>query len=396
MEFLVHIEINWPPGVAEDERERLYAAELERGHELARLGLMKRLWRIPGRWANWGLWEAPDADELHTALTSLPLWPWMSVDVHPTAVHPNDPPRQVTASDDGALGRIGRVGAWTGALGRAPASVARRAVAEIERLGYGSVWIAESDVGKEVFSNAGLLLASTRRIVVATGIANIWVRDSTAMNAATVTLGEAYPGRFLLGLGVSHKPQVAPRGHEYGRPVATMRGYLDAMDGIRSQAPLPEPAVPRVLAALRPKMLELARERAAGAHPYFVPPEHTAQARTILGDRPLLAPEQAVVLETDPSRARELARQHMAWYLTMPNYINNLRALGFDDDDITDGGSDRLVDTIVAWGDEGAILARVREHLDAGADHVAVQPIVPERGIGVDVLRLLAPALCSL
>jgi probable F420-dependent oxidoreductase len=231
---------------------------------------------------------------------------------------------------------------------------------------------------------------------VASGIANIWARDATATVAGANTLAEAYPGRFVLGLGVSHPPQLAPRGIEYRRPVATMRAYLEAMDGVGYEGPLPEAPVPRILAALRPPMLELARDRTDGAHPYFVPPEHTRRAREILGPERLLAPEQAVLLETDPALARARARDHMAWYLTLPNYAENLRWLGFTDDDFGDGISDRLVDAVVAWGDEAAIRARVQAHLDAGADHVAVQPLAPDRGLGLDQLRALAPALLDL
>jgi probable F420-dependent oxidoreductase len=291
------------------------------------------------------------------------------------------------------VARLGRIGIWLGMLGWAPASATREAAAEIEDLGYGALWLGEAHSGKEAFASLGLALAATQRIVVASGIANIWVRDATAMNAGANTLAEAYPGRFVLGLGVSHPPQLAPRGHEYRRPVAAMRAYLDAMDAVGYEGPRPAAPVDRILAALRPKMLELAREKSRGAHPYFVPPEHTARAREILGPGLLLAPEQAVLLETDPDLARARARDHMTWYLTLPNYVENLRWLGFGDADFAGGGSDRLVDAIVAWGDEATIEARVREHLDAGADHVALQPLAPDRGLGLDQLRRLAPAL---
>jgi probable F420-dependent oxidoreductase len=289
--------------------------------------------------------------------------------------------------------RIGRVGVWLTTIGRVSAAVERESVATIEELGYGALWVGESLVSKEVLVHAGLLLAASERIPIATGIANIYVRDATAMNAGANALAEAYPGRFVLGIGVSHRPLVTARGHDYGRPVTTMREYLDAMDGADYAAPAPSPPVPRVLAALRPRMLELARERAVGAHPYFVPPEHTARAREALGSGPLLAPEQAVVLESDPERARAVARKHMAGYLAMTNYTNNLRSLGFEDGDIVDGGSDRLVDAIVAWGDAGAIRERVRAHHDAGADHVAIQPLAANVGGAVDQLRALAPVL---
>lgn len=289
---------------------------------------------------------------------------------------------------------LGRVGVWLGALALAPAAKAREAAAEIEELGYGTLWFGEGFGNKEAFSHAGVLLAATRTMTIATGIASIWARDAAATVAAANTLGEAYPGRFVLGLGVSHVPQVAPRGHEYRRPVARMRAYLDEMDEVPWHAPPPPEPVERVLAALRPPMLELAGTRGRGAHPYFVPPEHAARAREILGPGPILAPEQAVLLETDPGEARRIARDHMRFYLTLPNYRNNLLWLGFGEDDLGGEGSDRLVDAIVAWGDAGAIAERVRAHHDAGADHVSLQPLGRAPGdLGLDQLRELAPAL---
>ncbi|GAA2329515.1 LLM class F420-dependent oxidoreductase [Streptomyces caniferus] len=291
--------------------------------------------------------------------------------------------------------RIGRVGVWHGGLGRVPGAVAREAAAEIEQLGYGALWFGESP-GTESMSLAGLLLAATERITVATGIANIWVRDASAAHAAAQSLAEAYDGRFLLGLGASHAPLVDARGHRYAKPLAAVRAYLDAMDEAPYDGPVADPPPGRVLAALGPKMLELARDHAAGAHPYFVTPEHTARAREILGTGPLLAPEQAVLLESDPATARSLAREHHTHlYLQLPNYTGNLRRLGFGDEDFADGGSDRLVDAIVAWGDVDAIRRRVQEHHDAGADHVALQPLAPQRGLGLEQLRELAPALAG-
>jgi probable F420-dependent oxidoreductase len=288
------------------------------------------------------------------------------------------------------------VGIWTGQLDYQPASRAREAVAELEELGYGAVWIGEA-VGREALSNAGLLLSVTRRLVVATGIANIWVRDALAMVAGQYTLAEAYPERFLLGLGVSHAPLIEEmRGHNDQRPLAAMRQYLNAMDEVvgayRAVPPATRP--PRVLAALGPKMLALAAERAQGVHSYFVPPEHTAQARNLLGHGSWLIPEQAVVLESDPELAREIARRHTSRYLRLPNYTNNLRRLGFDDEDLAGSGSDRLVDAVVAWGNEETIVSRVRAHLDAGADHVCVQVLDPDRrGLPAAQWRRLAPVL---
>ncbi|MGG2458870.1 LLM class F420-dependent oxidoreductase [Streptomyces sp. RGM 3693] len=291
--------------------------------------------------------------------------------------------------------RLGRVGVWHGGLGRVSAATGRQFAAEVEQLGYGALWFGEAQATKEAFAHAGLLLAATERLTVATGIANIWGRDATAMNAGAHTLAEAYDGRFLLGLGASHAPQVNVRGHAYAKPLAAMRAYLTAMDEATYEGPVETPPA-RVLAALGPKMVELAGERAAGVHSYFVTPEHTADAREILGRTPLLAPEQAVLLESDPATARALIReQHLGFYLALPNYVNSLRRLGFDDDDFTGGGSDRLVDGIVAWGDVDAIRRRVQEHHDAGADHVALQPIAADRGLGIDQLRELAPALLA-
>src|SRR6185295_2984509 len=267
---------------------------------------------------------------------------------------------------------LGRVGLWH-FLDLVPARAAQEAAREIERLGYRALWIPEA-LGREVFTHAALLLAGTERLVVATGIANVWARDAMAMAAAQKTLAEAYPGRFLLGMGVSHAPLVAGmRGHDYRRPLSYLRRYLDAMDSAPFMAAPPAEPPPRVLASLHPKSLELARDRAWGTHPYFVPPEHTTRARAILGRGKLLAPEQMVCLERDASTARGIARQAMQTYLGLPNYVRNLRALGFSDDDLGGGGSDRLVDAIVAWGSIEAIAARVKAHHDAGADHVCLQ-----------------------
>jgi probable F420-dependent oxidoreductase len=268
---------------------------------------------------------------------------------------------------------LGRVGIWTFALDMQPASRARELAAELEEMGWGAIWVPEA-IGRDAPVNAYLLLAATQRIAVGTGIANIYARDAMSMNAAWQTLSEAFPARFLLGMGVSHQPSVEGlRGQVYTPPLATMREYLDRMDASLYVASPPSEPPERVLAALGPKMLELARDRSRGAHPYFVPPEHTEIARTILGNGPLLAPEQMVVLDTDPARARAVARATMGLYVKLPNYANNLLRLGFTEEDFGCDISDRLVDAIVAWGDVDAIAARVRAHHDAGADHVCVQ-----------------------
>jgi probable F420-dependent oxidoreductase len=292
--------------------------------------------------------------------------------------------------------RIGRVGVWMGSLALEPADEERAVLARIEQLGYGAAWFGEGPNNREALSHAALLLAASDHLVIATGIANIWARDAPAAINGANTLNEAWDGRFLLGLGVSHAPIVNSRGHDYTKPLTAMRTYLEAIDAHTYGAPAPEHPSPVVLAALRPKMLELARERTAGAHPYFVPPAHTARAREILGPRPLLAPEQVVVLERDPTRAREIGRRHMALYLMLPNYVNNLRELGYDDPDFADGGSDRLLDAIVAWGEEDAVAERVREHLDAGADHVAIQVYSENAKTTLAQLERLAPVLLGL
>jgi probable F420-dependent oxidoreductase len=290
--------------------------------------------------------------------------------------------------------QIGPIGIWTHQFEDHPTAKVRETVSELEDLGYGALWFGEA-FGREALSNAGLLLSATERIVIATGIANIYARDATAMAAGQKTLAEAYPNRFLLGLGVSHVPLVEKlRGHSYQNPVATMRTYLDAMDQAPYQS-VPPPTKPlRVLAALGPKMLQLAGERADGAHPYNVNPEHTAQAREILGPDRYLCPEQAVVLETDPARAREIARTFLALYFTLPNYTNNFLRLGFDESDFTNGGSNRLIDAIIAWGDLDAIRNRIRAHQSAGADHVCIQVLTATpKALPLREWRELAPAL---
>jgi probable F420-dependent oxidoreductase len=208
---------------------------------------------------------------------------------------------------------------------------------------------------------------------IATGIANIHARDPMAMANGAMALAEAYPGRFVLGLGVSHAPSVATRGGTYGRPIDTMRAYLDAMDSSQYGAPPPGEPFPIVLAALGPRMLELAAERADGAHPYFVPVEHTVLARRHLGAEPFLAVEQTAVLTSDPTSGMEVARAFARTYIALPNYVNNLRRLGYGDDDLGGEGSDRLIAAVIATGDVDQIVRRVRDHLEAGADHVCIQ-----------------------
>jgi probable F420-dependent oxidoreductase len=275
---------------------------------------------------------------------------------------------------------IGRFGIWTFTLDPQPAARAGELAALIESLGYGAIWLPEA-VGRDALVSSALLLSATERISVATGIASIYARDAVAMTAGHRALSEWFPGRFVLGLGVSHAPFVeGMRGHEYRPPLAAMRTYLDAMDAAPYMAAAPTVPPERVLAALGPKMLGLAAARAQGAHPYNVTPEHTARARAILGAGPVLAPDQKVILETDPTTARAVARESLGPYMGLPNYLNNFRRLGFDDDDFAAGGSDRLLDALFAWGTIDEIVARLQAHLDAGADHVAINVQGAARG----------------
>ena len=287
---------------------------------------------------------------------------------------------------------IGKLGVWT-FVDAMPAPEVAAFARRLEDWGYGALWLPEA-VGREPFGLIGYLAAHTESLVFATGIANIYARDAMTMNAIHKTLAEIAPGRFVLGMGVSHAPLVSDiRGHAYGKPVTTMRNYLEAMEQALFLSVPPEQEAPIVLAALRTNMLKLAAEKTRGAHPYFVPPEHTAKARDTLGSEAWLCPEQMVLLETDADNARRVARKHMATYIDLPNYRNNLLELDFTEDDFADGGSDKLVDAIVAWGDEDAIRQRIQAHRDAGADHVCIQPFRPDGEMGPheETLELLAP-----
>jgi probable F420-dependent oxidoreductase len=268
---------------------------------------------------------------------------------------------------------LGGVGLWSAGFdGLSPSELADVA-AELDDLGFGTAWFGEA-YGREAFSQAQLMLNATGRMVIATGIANIWARDAMACNAATRTLASAHPGRFLLGLGVSHQPLVTKmRGHEYDKPLAAMRGYLRAMDSapyIGWGATCPRPA--RVLAALAPGMLATARDQADGAAPYLTLPAHTAAARAVLGPDKLLAPEVSCVLTNDVDVWQERAHSHLELYTGLPNYVNNWKRLGFTDDDMVRGGSNRLKEALVCRGLD-ATLRAIGEHRDAGADHVCVQ-----------------------
>jgi probable F420-dependent oxidoreductase len=275
-----------------------------------------------------------------------------------------DPP------DLGAVG-IWWSGTWSGEDGTRGA-----AAGEMESIGYGALWSSGGlDAGFP--DRFGRLLAASDHLPVASGIISIWHATPAQVAAGAAALEVDCPGRFLLGLGASHAPLVEALGSDYTRPYARMVSYLDELDDLG-----PEVAVHRrVLAALGPRMLTLAAARSAGAHPYFVPVEHVARARGLMGPGPLLAPELAVVLDADPTTARATARGYTEGYLRLPNYANNLRTLGFDADDLQGAGSDRLVDAVMAWGDTAAVADRVRAFHDAGADHVCVQ-VVADRTEG--------------
>ena len=288
---------------------------------------------------------------------------------------------------------IGKLGVWTW-LDAMSAEDAAAFANQLEDWGYSALWVPEA-VGRDPFAFLGFLAARTSKLVLCTGIANIYARDPMTANAIRQTMGELAPGRFVMGLGVSHSHLVTKvRGHDYKKPLSTMRDYLEKMESALYMGAKPAEPAPVVLAALRDKMLGLAASQVRGAHPYFVPPEHTAHAREIMGPDAWLCPEQMVLLETDATKARAVARKNMEVYLGLPNYQNNLRQFGFGDDDFEGGGSDRLVDAIVVWGDEKAIADRVQAHYDAGANHVCIQPFKADGSPGPDlrILEALAPA----
>ncbi|MFD0904538.1 TIGR03620 family F420-dependent LLM class oxidoreductase [Actinomadura sediminis] len=269
---------------------------------------------------------------------------------------------------------LGRFGIWTFDFERRPASVIRDSVRELEGLGWPTIWIPET-TGREAMSHAGLLLASTERMNVVNGIAQIGSRTPRRARGAAALLADAYPDRHVLGLGFGGTPTPGVK------PLRAMREYLDDMDAATDADPVPRPPTRRLLAAYGPKMLELARDRTDGAHTYKVPVHHTRQAREVLGDAPFLGVEQAVLLETDPHKARETAREHLHPYLTTPYNIAKFLRLGYTEADLGNGGgSDRLVDDLVFWGDVDTIVRGLDDHLDAGADHVAVQVIGAAHG----------------
>jgi probable F420-dependent oxidoreductase len=273
---------------------------------------------------------------------------------------------------------LGRFGVW-----RRDVDLSPDLAAGLEQLGYGAVWVGGSPAGD--LSVPDVLLAATRDLVVATGIVNIWQDDAATVARSYHRLEGRYPGRFLLGIGAGHREASA----EYVRPYDALQRYLDVLDGAGV------PVARRVLAALGPRVLRLAAERAAGAHPYLTTPDHTREAHGILGADRVLAPEQKAVLDADPDAARQLVRPVLAMYLGLSNYVANFRRLGFTDADFADGGSDRLVDALVAHGDPATVARRIVEHLDAGADHVAVQLLTPPGADPLDGYAELAGVLTA-
>lgn len=270
---------------------------------------------------------------------------------------------------------LGPFGVWSGAQLWVEEG---DAAAELEGLGYSAMWLGGSPGGD--LDAVSAVLRTTSALTVATGIVNVWTEPADRLSATYRRIDDEHPGRFLLGVGASHPEAVS----EYVKPYDKLVGYLDELD---------VPADRRVLAALGPRVLKLAADRTAGAHPYLVTPEHTATAREVIGAGKLLAPEQHVVLETDPAAARALARKSIELYLGLRNYTSNWLRLGYTEDDLADGGSDRLVDALVAWGSPERIAARLREHLDAGADHVAIQVVAADGRHDREAFRQLAGVL---
>jgi probable F420-dependent oxidoreductase len=272
------------------------------------------------------------------------------------------------------------------------ADASRSVARAVESLGFSALWVPETPTSREAFTHAGILLAATESLIVGTGIASIWARDATATAAAAHTLSDAYEGRLVLGLGISHAPRVADRGHRYEKPVTRMSQYLGAVEAAGPFAPPPRCPAPTVLAALGPRMQELARDRTDGVHSFFVTPEHTKDTRSRLGAGPLLIPQQAFVIGSSGLEDRAVARAFVASRLALPNYSRHLLRCGFDESDLADGGTDRLVDAMVAIGSASAVAERMRAHLDAGATQVAAHPLIETAG-GAAQLEALAAEL---
>jgi len=289
----------------------------------------------------------------------------------------------------------GKLGVWSFAFDGMPSREAAEAARRVEGLGYRTLWLPET-TGRDPFAHVAHLFSKTISLQIATGIANIYNRHPHSMMQGARTVAEQSDGRFILGIGVSHAPLVTGlRGLEYGKPVSTMRDYLSKLRSAPFSGAAPAEDPPVVLAALGPRMLALASEEADGAHPYWTTPEHTAQAREIMGPDAMLCVEQKIILETDPDKARAVARAAVGMYSFLPNYRNNWKRLGFTEEEIAEGGgSDRLIDALVAWGDEKAIRDRVQAHWDAGASHVCIQPLDPSgqpAAVDWNALEALAP-----
>lgn len=272
--------------------------------------------------------------------------------------------------------RPGRIGLFLGSLASQTAAVERQVVMEMERLGYGTLWFGESAI-REAFAHGALLLGATERMTIASGIANIWARDPQAMAAGARTLSEAWPGRFILGIGVSHAPMVERRGHRYERPLTAMREYLDGMASASwagPEAPMP----PVVLAALGPRMVALAAEKTAGDYTYFSTADHVREVRAAMGPTAFLAADLPVVHASERGAARAVADRHMRIYLSAANYRNNLVRMGWPAAELEPPGSDRIFDAVIAWGGRQRIRERVDELFQAGADQVALNLITAD------------------
>jgi probable F420-dependent oxidoreductase len=294
--------------------------------------------------------------------------------------------------------KLAGTGLWSAELRHGDPQEAADQAAELDELGYSALWIPDSS--GDVFRPLNNLLGATKRTVIATGILNLWMTEPSDTAAGYAASIAAHGDRLMLGLGVSHQLLIdgAKEPGTYQRPLAKVRGYLDELDALPNQG---VPAGNRMLAALGPKMLALAAARTCGTHPYLITPEFTAYAREMIGEGPLIAAEQGAVLESDPEKARAIARKGLAIYLMLPNYTNNWLRLGFTEADLANGGSDRLIDALFVWGDEEKIESRVRQHFDAGADHVCVQVLTAGDAAGgrmqapIEQWRRLAPALVS-
>jgi probable F420-dependent oxidoreductase len=289
--------------------------------------------------------------------------------------------------------QLGSVGVWSGLLRRGERQAVVEAAAELEELGYSALWFP-GGAHEDIVDHTEALLGATKKAVIATGIVSVWTHPAPAIAAAHHRFTQAYPGRFLLGLGISHQHAVEGAGIRYEKPLSKLRSYLDELDA----APDPVPVDERILASLGPLSLKLSRDRSLGTHPYFMPVAHTRVSREAVGPGKVVAPEQMVVVETDASKARTIARAAMDRYLHAPNYVNNLLRLGYTDADVGNGGSDRLVDDLIAWGSPEKITQRIREHHAAGADHVCIQVLAEnpaDMQAAMNGWRQLAPALVA-